>query len=108
GIREAEFVVQLFQLIRGGRVPALRERSFRAALAAATTEGCLAAADAHQLQQSYDFLRRLENRLQEMADRQEHVVPERGEERERLAFSLGYADEAEFIQAWERHRDAVR
>ncbi|MBW3567869.1 MAG: bifunctional [glutamate--ammonia ligase]-adenylyl-L-tyrosine phosphorylase/[glutamate--ammonia-ligase] adenylyltransferase, partial [Proteobacteria bacterium] len=108
GIREAEFVVQLFQLIRGGREPALRERSFRTALRALARLDCLAAADAAALEQAYDFLRRLENRLQHAFDQQVHAVPDPGHERDRLAFSLGFTDVAAFEQAWAAQRDVVR
>lgn len=108
GIRECEFVVQLFQLIRGGREPALRERRFRAALHAVTAVECLAREDAEALERAYDFLRRLENRLQQAFDQQVHVVPDRGIERDRLAFSLGFAGTAEFEDAWEFHRQQVR
>jgi len=108
GIRETEFVVQLFQLIRGGREPALRERSFRGALHAVAKLDCLTLADAGALEQAYDFLRRLENRLQQEFDQQVHTVPDPGPERERLAFSLGFADAAGFEQAWAAHRQVVR
>ncbi len=108
GIREAEFVVQLFQLIRGGREPALRRRNFTAALAACVELECLAADDAAELEAAYQFLRRLENRLQEAGDAQVHEVPRAGDERERLAFSLGFASDAEFSAAWERQRQVVR
>lgn len=108
GIRECEFVVQLFQLIRGGREPALRERRFRAALHAVVAADCLAREDAQALEQAYDFLRRLENRLQQASDQQTHVVPDRGAERDRLAFSLGFADTGAFEDGWEHHRQQVR
>lgn len=108
GIRETEFVVQLFQLIRGGREPALRERGFRAALHAVVAADCLVAEDARALEQSYDFLRRLENRLQQAFDQQVHVVPDRGIERDRLAYSLGFENTAAFENAWEHHRQQVR
>lgn len=107
GIREAEFVVQLFQLIRGGREARLRERGFHAALTAATELDCIPESDADRLREAYDFLRRLENRLQEEGDRQVHTVPE-GSGRERLAFSLGFASAGDFESTWQSHRDQVR
>ncbi|HEX7046036.1 MAG TPA: bifunctional [glutamate--ammonia ligase]-adenylyl-L-tyrosine phosphorylase/[glutamate--ammonia-ligase] adenylyltransferase [Gammaproteobacteria bacterium] len=108
GIREAEFVVQLFQLIRGGREPLLRQRNFSAALAAAIKLDCLDEEDGKSLESAYQFLRRLENRLQQAADRQVHAVPGAGSERDRLAFSLGFESDAAFTQVWEHHRQAVR
>lgn len=108
GIREAEFVVQLFQLIRGGREPSLRQRNFSAALKAAIELDCLDDEDGKSLAAAYAFLRRLENRLQQAADQQVHAVPAAGAERDRLAFSLGFENDAAFTAAWEHHRHAVR
>lgn len=108
GIREAEFVVQLFQLIRGGREPGLRQRNFSAALAACVACESLTADEGRELLDAYEFLRRLENRLQEAFDQQVHSVPDAGAERERLAFSLGFADDAAFTAEWGRRRQVVR
>ncbi|HEX7030227.1 MAG TPA: bifunctional [glutamate--ammonia ligase]-adenylyl-L-tyrosine phosphorylase/[glutamate--ammonia-ligase] adenylyltransferase [Gammaproteobacteria bacterium] len=108
GIREAEFVVQLFQLIRGGREPSLRARNFSAALAAAIELDCLDREDGAALAAAYAFLRRLENRLQQQADRQVHAVPAAGSERDALAFSLGFESDAAFTECRDRHRRAVR
>lgn len=108
GIREAEFVVQLFQLIRGGREPALRSRRFSDALAAAVRLDCLDEADGRALADAYAFLRRLENRLQQAADQQVHAVPPAGPERERLAFTLGFDTVDAFMAAWDHHRQTVR
>lgn len=108
GIREAEFVLQLFQLIRGGREPALRARGFRAALATAIRTGCLPTRDGEALAEAYDFLRRLENRLQQRNDAQAHEVPEDAAERMALACSLGFASVEAFEAEWRRHRETVR
>ena len=91
GIREIEFVVQLLQLIRGGREPTLRERGLLPALAACERLGALPAASAQRLRDAYRFLRRIENRVQMLRDEQTHDVPEDGLVRERLAAALGVA-----------------
>jgi glutamate-ammonia-ligase adenylyltransferase len=107
GIRETEFIVQLFQLIRGGREPALRSRRFLEALHAAIELGCLDAVDGERLEQAYRFLRRLENRLQMHDDRQTHDVPASHAAQWPLAFGMGYNSPEAFIAAWHAERDAV-
>jgi len=75
GIREVEFFAQTHQLIHGGRNPALRQRSTRAALDALAAAGIIAGDEASTLGASYDRLRTLEHRLQMVADRQTHSLP---------------------------------
>ena len=94
GIREIEFLVQALQLIRGGREPALRTRSLMAALDALVAGGHLPAAAAASLAQAYRFLRRLENRVQMLADQQVHALPDDAHAQLRIATGLGYPDVA--------------
>jgi glutamate-ammonia-ligase adenylyltransferase len=107
GIREVEFVGQVFQLIRGGREPPLRERGILKVLEYLGRQGYLAFREAGQLAQAYEFLRRVENRLQEYADQQTHDLPVDEAGRTRLAFAMGYADWASFKQALDAQRQAV-
>ena len=73
GIREIEFIVQLFQLIRGGRDAALREPPTLDGAAAARERAtfCRDAA-VQELTDAYVFLRNLEHRLQYLDDKQTH------------------------------------
>jgi len=64
GIREVEFIVQVFQLIRGGREPSLQQRSLLPTLTAIDQLHLLPAGDADTLRAAYLWLRRLENLLQ--------------------------------------------
>ncbi|MCK7492690.1 MAG: hypothetical protein MZW92_14955 [Comamonadaceae bacterium] len=74
GIREIEFVAQVFQLIRGGRDPALQIKPTLKVLALLAERGILdPAAAANELAAAYDFLRRLEHRLQYLDD---HADPQ--------------------------------
>lgn len=73
GIREIEFIIQCFQLIRGGRLPSLRHTNAKEALTALKKEGLLAHTDA--LQKAYLFLRKLENAIQLQNDQQTHSLP---------------------------------
>jgi [glutamine synthetase] adenylyltransferase / [glutamine synthetase]-adenylyl-L-tyrosine phosphorylase len=88
GIREIEFIVQLLQLIRGGREPSLRECGLLPALAACERLGALHAASARRLRDAYRFLRRVENRAQMLRDEQTHSLPQEAQARARLAVTL--------------------
>ncbi|MDX5411053.1 MAG: bifunctional [glutamate--ammonia ligase]-adenylyl-L-tyrosine phosphorylase/[glutamate--ammonia-ligase] adenylyltransferase [Thauera sp.] len=107
GIREVEFIAQAFQLVRGGREPALRERSLLKVLAALVGLDLLPAFAAERLAEAYRFLRRVENRLQAWADEQTHQLPEDGAARLRLACMMGFADWAAFLKALDKHRRFV-
>ncbi len=76
GIREVEFFAQTHQLIHGGRNPSLRPRGTRAALDALAAAGIITAEDATLLGDAYDRLRVVEHRLQMVADRQTHSLPD--------------------------------
>ncbi|GMV32053.1 MAG: glutamate-ammonia-ligase adenylyltransferase [Rhodanobacteraceae bacterium] len=107
GIREIEFIVQLLQMIRGGREPSLRVRGLLPALAACEQLGVLDKARTQQLRRSYLFLRRAENRLQMLRDEQTHALPSDPLLVERIAQALGHADTAAFAAALAREREAV-
>ncbi|MCW8126789.1 bifunctional [glutamate--ammonia ligase]-adenylyl-L-tyrosine phosphorylase/[glutamate--ammonia-ligase] adenylyltransferase [Microbulbifer halophilus] len=89
GIREVEFIAQAFQLIRGGREPALRERNLLKLLPLLEQDGHLEPGIAAGLADAYLFLRRVEHALQAEGDRQTQTLPAEDERRERLAFALG-------------------
>lgn len=106
GIREVEFVVQLTQLIRGGKMPALQQRSLLEALQAQTRAGLLPPSTAQDLADAYEFLRRLEHALQYREDAQTHLLPSDPELRAALANALGYETSA-FESKLNQHRAAV-
>ncbi|MDZ4350351.1 MAG: bifunctional [glutamate--ammonia ligase]-adenylyl-L-tyrosine phosphorylase/[glutamate--ammonia-ligase] adenylyltransferase [Xanthomonadaceae bacterium] len=107
GIREIEFLVQSLQLIRGGHEPALRKRSLLAALPALVDAGHFSPAVAEAMRAAYLFLRRLENRLQMMADQQTHRLPDDSLSRQRIALALGHADWSVLDAQLQAHRDRV-
>lgn len=107
GIREIEFVVQLLQLIRGGREPGLRVRGLLPALSACEARGFVTAAQAARLRKAYLFLRHLENRVQMLRDTQTHDVPEDPVARERIALGMGYKDWDVLAGELATHRDIV-
>ncbi|GAB4114938.1 MAG: bifunctional [glutamate--ammonia ligase]-adenylyl-L-tyrosine phosphorylase/[glutamate--ammonia-ligase] adenylyltransferase [Sideroxydans sp.] len=92
GIREIEFIAQVFQLIRGGRDPQLRVRPTREVLRLLAQAGELQPAVAQRLDDSYVFLRNLEHRLQYLQDQQTQMLPEDTEQQAIVAQAMGYAD----------------
>lgn len=108
GIREIEFVVQLQQLIRGGREPALRTSGLLPALDALQRGGHIETAVAQRLRRAYRFLRRLENRLQMLRDEQVHALPDDAFSRARLAIGLGFPHWDALAETLAAHRQQVR
>jgi glutamate-ammonia-ligase adenylyltransferase len=108
GIREIEFVAQTLQLVWGGRDPGLRVPTTIGALRALARAGLLARRTATELSASYRFLRQVEHRIQMVADRQTHSLPEKPAELARIALFLGYADAPDFAEALLRHLRRVR
>ncbi len=91
GIREIEFIVQAFQLIRGGQDRRLQTPSLLAALPQLAGGKLLPGRVAQELEEAYLFLRRLENRLQMLADQQTHTLPEDALTRARIASAMNVA-----------------
>jgi glutamate-ammonia-ligase adenylyltransferase len=90
GIREVEFIAQAFQLIRGGQDRALQCRQLLPVLDYLTEHGLLPEHAGRELVEGYRFLRRTENRLQAMHDRQTHDLPADAIDRARLALAMGF------------------
>ncbi len=107
GIREIEFIGQLFQLLRGGREPALQSRRILDTLHTLADMGELPEAVVADLLAGYDFLRRAENRLQMQHDRQTQTLPTDTDDQARLALAMNYADWPSFLTALDAHRQRV-
>ena len=108
GIREIEFVVQLTQLIRGGKMPALQQRNLLCALQAQQRARLVPDDVAADLEVAYVFLRRLEHLLQYREDAQTHLLPEDPDLRLALAAAMGLsADDFERTLADHRQRVAA-
>src|SRR6185295_5140191 len=108
GIREIEFAVQLFQLVRGGRDRGLRMTSTRGALAALAERGLIEAARARALADAYAFLRRLEHRLQYYDDQQTQALPREDAHRAAIARAMDYPDYDGLAAALTSHRARVQ
>ncbi|MDI3305983.1 MAG: bifunctional [glutamine synthetase] adenylyltransferase/[glutamine synthetase]-adenylyl-L-tyrosine phosphorylase [Acetobacteraceae bacterium] len=107
GIREIEFTAQVLQLIWGGRDPALRDPTTLGALAKLAAAGRIDRRAAADLADAYVFLRNLEHRLQMVADRQTHRLPEDAEGLARIASFMGYAGADAFAEAFMAHLGRV-
>jgi glutamate-ammonia-ligase adenylyltransferase len=108
GIREIEFLTQTLQLVWGGRDPALRSPRTLDALRLLVRAGHLERRTAAGLASAYRFLRRVEHRLQMVADRQTHTLPRESEQFRRFALFMGYDDAASFADALLRHLTRVQ
>jgi glutamate-ammonia-ligase adenylyltransferase len=108
GIREIEFLAQTLQLVWGGRDPALRVPRTLEALHLLARAGHLPRRAATELAAAYGFLRRLEHRLQMVADRQTHSLPPTRPELEAFALFMGLPDAAALAARLLRHLGRVR
>ena len=107
GIREVEFIAQVFQLIRGGRDASLRRQPTLEVLALLAERNLLPAAAVKELVDAYTFLRNLEHRLQYLDDQQTHLLPHAAEDQLAVARSMGFEDYASLRGALEQHRVRV-
>ena len=107
GIREIEFIAQVFQLIRGGRDTRLQIRPTLGVLEQLAERSIIPADTEAELHIAYKFLRRLEHRLQYVEDRQTHMLPESAEARHAIAISMDCADWNELTILLAAHREKV-
>ncbi len=108
GIREIEFFVQTQQLIAGGRVPELRGQKTLAMLARLAEEKWIDTDARDELHDAYLYLRRVEHRLQMIADEQTHLLPESDETLDRFARFLGLKDRNAFAREITKHLRRVQ
>ncbi len=107
GIRDIEFIVQSFQLIRGGQNPALRQRSLLATLDYLSETDLLASDECAALTAAYRYLRIVENRLQQVDDQQVHALPSDEALLSAIARSIGHASTADMLDELAMHRSEV-
>jgi glutamate-ammonia-ligase adenylyltransferase len=107
GIREIEFVVQVFQLIRGGRDARLRKRQVMTLLPILEQEHYLPQGAGAALSEAYEFLRNTEHAIQGYQDRQTQALPTDELGQLRLAWAMGFESWNDFSAVLKRYRDTV-
>ncbi|MBE3874962.1 bifunctional [glutamate--ammonia ligase]-adenylyl-L-tyrosine phosphorylase/[glutamate--ammonia-ligase] adenylyltransferase [Vibrio parahaemolyticus] len=107
GIREIEFIAQVFQLIRGGREPSLRNRGLLETLSGIEELALLTPQEVSNLEAAYKYLRRLENLLQAMADKQTQTLPDCDIERLKLATAMQLESWELLIEQTQQHMNKV-
>ena len=107
GIREIEFLIQLPQLLYGGRQLALQERHSLRALTRLREAGLIAPHVEMTLRSTYGYLRRLEHFLQMEQGAQTHTLPRRTDQQLRLARHFGSPTWEAFYQDYLERTEAV-
>lgn len=97
GIREIEFLAQMFQLIRGGRETSLQVRPTVKTLQVVKDLGYIVGDQVEQLLCAYEFYRKLEHRLQWWGDAQIHYLPIEESALQRVAQSMGFPSSSTFL-----------
>ena len=107
GIREVEFFVQTQQLIFGGRRPQMRGSRTLDMLRQLHADKWVTAEAVEDLSSAYVFLRRVEHRLQMVADEQTQRLPFERTELARFAKFCGYARLESFARELTLHLTRV-
>jgi len=108
GIREIEFFTQTQQLILGGRDKSLREPATVRALASLVAASRISAKVGDDLSAGYEFLRKIEHRVQMLDDEQTHSLSENQEKRARIAALCGFSNLQELDNKVRLCREMVR
>jgi glutamate-ammonia-ligase adenylyltransferase len=107
GIRQIEFFTHVLQLVAGGRDKELRHRNSLAALDALAAATWITNEQAAALGTAYHQLRRIEHRLQMIADNQTHSLPRGEEDLEKFAHFMGHRTAADFCNELDNLLDQV-
>ena len=107
GIREVELFTQVFQLIYGGTHTELQNAHTISALETIHRLGYVDDITLRELRDAYDFLRRLEHRLQVVQEGQTHTLSDDPVELVVTARRLGFETETGLLSTLAMHRDTV-
>lgn len=108
GIREIEFIAQVFQLIRGGQDVSLQIKPTLSVLALLKSKGLLPEKTVAELSDAYVFLRNLEHRLMYVEDAQTQELPKTDEAKARIAKAMNFASWSEFLAKLDAYRAQVQ
>ena len=90
GVVDIEFIVQMLQLVHGGRVAEVRSTETRAGLVALHAAGLISDERRQFLERAYRTLRAIEGRLRLLDAASRHDFPAAPDEQRKLAHLLGY------------------
>lgn len=108
GIREIEFIAQVFQLIRGGQDASLQIKPTLSVLALLKSKGLLPEKTVAELSEAYIFLRNLEHRIMYLEDAQTQELPKNDEAKARIAKAMNFASWSDFLMKLEVYRTQVQ
>ena len=107
GIREIEFFVQAFQILKGGRNHQLQKTEILQCFETLLQHDVVDADTVNQLREAYCFLRMLENRIQMFEDQQTHDLPNGSDQQQRIAHGMGFSEWQALLEQLQQHRDRV-
>ena len=108
GIREVEFVAQVFQLIRGGQDTELQVKPTLQVLQLLAQKRMLPPEVVAQLTEGYIYLRNVEHRLMYIDDQQTQDLPKSEESKQRLLMMMGLDGWGEFLAQLNHHRAIIQ
>jgi glutamate-ammonia-ligase adenylyltransferase len=112
GLREMEFAVQALQLTHGARNPWLHEGNTLRALHRLADKDIVSYSEHSSLSRAYDYLRKVEHRLQLERNRQTDLLPATPDGLRVLGRKLGYLQQDQeasaFMRDLDQHRSAIR
>jgi len=110
GIRDIEFFIQILQIANAYKYPTLQTTNTLTILDGLMKCGLLDQKNGSKISKSYLFLRRLENRLQMVDEKQTHELPHDFSQRLKIARSFGYiySDNNENLERFNEQLDRHR
>lgn len=108
GIREVEFIAQVFQLIRGGQDTDLQIKPTLKVLQLLGQQGVLSIEAVQALSNGYIYLRNVEHRLMYIDDQQTQDLPKSEDNQRRLMAMMGHASWADFLTELNQHRAIIQ
>ena len=108
GIREIEFIAQVFQLIRGGQDVSLQVKPTLSVLNLLKNKGLLPEVVVEELCDAYIFLRNLEHRLMYVEDAQTQELPKSDVAKTRIAHAMNFDSWDSFLVKLNAHRNLVQ
>lgn len=108
GIRDVELCTQVVQLLNGEAHESLRGRSTIEMLGIEIERGFIESPVGRMFAENYEYFRKVEHRVQVMANRQVYSLPENVESRAVVAHSLGYSNVGALEDELVSRRNEVR